>query len=329
MHNRAARGLGQIAACLLIGIVAGAAPAAAQTYPAKPVRIIVPQTPGGASDVLARLAGHRLGERWGQSVVVENRPGAGGAIGTDAVAKAPADGHTLLMSYAGTQAINPSLYATLPYDSVKDFRPVATLAVVPFLLVANPGVAARDLRGFLDLAYRTPGGVTYGSAGNGSVNHLLGEMLKAETGAPLVHVPYRGAAPAITDVLSGQIQSVFASLPSVIQMVRQGSVRALAVTSAARTPALPDLPSVAEQGVAGFDVNPWFGLLAPAGTPDAIVRKINADVDVMLGERAAQDMFREQGAEPYRTTPEAFLALLQADVQRWARVVKASGAKLD
>ena len=331
MHNQAADGLRRIAAALLVGATLGAiaAPAAAQSFPSRSVRIIVPQTPGGASDVLARVAGQKLGERWGQTVVVENRPGAGGVIGTDQVAKAPADGYTLLMSYAGTQAINPSLYATLPFDSVKDFQPVATLAVVPFLLVVNPKVPAQNLTEFLELARRTQGGVTYGSAGNGSVNHLLGEMLKADTGAALVHVPYRGAAPAIADVISGQIQSVFTSMPSVIQHVRQGSVRALAVTSAARTPALPDLPSIAEAGVAGFDVNPWFGLLAPAGTPEAVVRRINADVAAMLGERATQDVFRAQGAEPYQTTPEAFLAQLRADVQRWAEVVKASGAKLD
>jgi tripartite-type tricarboxylate transporter receptor subunit TctC len=319
-------------ACLLgvlgLGLALGL-PAAAQSFPSKPVRIIVPQTPGGASDALARVIAQKLNEKWKQPVVVENKPGAGGNIGTELVAKSPADGYTLLMSYAGTQAINPSLYTSLSYDSVKDFAPAATLATVPFVLIVNKNVPAADLRQFMTLAREKPDQIAYGSAGNGSVNHLLGVMLGTEANLRLMHIPYRGAAPALTDLMSGQIQAVFTSLPSVIGHIREGAVRPLAVTSAKRAGAAPDVPTIAESGVPGFDVNPWFGLLAPARTPPAIVGQINAGVAAALREKETIDKFRDQGAEPLITTPEQFLVLLQADVEKWAKVVKASGAKLD
>jgi tripartite-type tricarboxylate transporter receptor subunit TctC len=323
-HRRA--GLWLALAALGLAI---AQPAMAQSFPSKPVRIVVPQTPGGASDALARIIAQKLNEKWKQPVVVENKPGAGGNIGTELVAKSPADGHTLLMSYAGTQAINPSLYASLPYDSVKDFAPAATLAVVPFVLIVNKNLAATDLRQFLALAREKPDQIAYGSAGNGSVNHLLGVMLGTEANVRLMHIPYRGAAPALTDLMSGQIQAVFTSLPSVIGHIRESTVRPLAVTSAKRAGAAPDVPTIAESGVPGFDVNPWFGLLAPAATPPAVVRQLNADVNAALQEKDTIDRMKDQGAEPLITTPEQFLALLQADVEKWAKVVKASGAKLD
>ena len=303
--------------------------AAAQTFPSKTVRIVVPQTPGGASDALARIIAQRLNDKWKQPVVVENKPGAGGNIGTELVAKSPADGYTLLMSYAGTQAINPSLYASLPYNSVKDFQPVATLATVPFVLIVNKNLAATDMRQFLALAREKPDQIAYGSAGNGSVNHLLGVMVSTDAKVKMMHVPYRGAAPALTDLISGQIQAVFTSLPSVIGHIREGAVRPLAVTSAKRAGAAPDVPTIAESGVPGFDVNPWFGLLAPAATPQAVVRQINADVAATLKEKDTVERFTGQGAEPLITTPEQFLALLQVDVEKWGKVVKASGAKLD
>lgn len=308
---------------------AASLPAAAQSFPSKPVRIVVPQTPGGASDALARVIAQKLNDKWKQPVVVENKAGAGGNIGTELVAKSPADGYTLLMSYAGTQAINPSLYASLPYDSVKDFQPVATLATVPFVLIVNKNLAVTDLKQFLALAREKPDQIAYGSAGNGSVNHLLGVMMSTDAKVKLMHVPYRGAAPALTDLMSGQIQAVFTSLPSVIGHIREGAVRPLAVTSAKRAGAAPDVPTIVESGVPGFDVNPWFGLLAPAGTPPAVVRQINGDVAAALREKDTIERFTGQGAEPLITTPEQFLALLQADVEKWGKVVKASGAKLD
>jgi tripartite-type tricarboxylate transporter receptor subunit TctC len=314
---------------VLAVLLALALPVSAQSFPSKPVKIVVPQTPGGATDVLARAIGQKLSERWAQPVVIDNRGGAGGVIGTDFVAKSPPDGYTLLMSYAGTQAINPSLYRNLPFDSVKDFATVATVAVVPFLLVVNPNVPAKDLREFIALAKAKPDAVTYASSGNGSVNHLLGEMLKTEAGLSMVHVPYKGIAPAITDVLGGRVDAAFTSVPSVIQHVRSGGVRALAVTSLTRAPALPEVPTVAEAALPGFDVNPWWGLLAPAGTPAALVAQLNDDVAEAVRARDVQEIYREQGATPLLMSPAEFSAVLQADVARWAKVVAASGAKLD
>lgn len=310
-------------------LMVGTFPSAAQEYPAKLVRFIVPQAPGGATDVFARAVGQRLGARWGQSVIVENRAGAAGTVGTDMVAKSSADGYTLLVTYAGSQAINQSLYAKLPFDSVKDFQTVATYATTPFFLIVNRAVPTKDLREFIALARRKPDALTYASSGNGSVNHLLGEMLKLDTGIRMLHVPYKGVAQLITDVSSGEVASGFASVPSVLQHVNSGRVRALAVTSAKRIAVAPGVPAIAESGVPHFDVNPWWGALAPAGTDMRIVRKVNADVADILKTAEMQNFFRAQGAETLLTTPEAFLKILVSDVEKWAKVVKASGARLD
>lgn len=313
----------------LVFLLILAIPAGAQEYPAKLVRLIVPQAPGGATDVFARTVGQRLSARWGHPVVVENRAGAAGTVGTDVVAKSPPDGYTLLVTYAGSQAINQSLYPKLPFDSVKDFQTVATLAVTPFFLIVNPSVPAKDLREFVALARKKPGAITYASSGNGSVNHLLGEMLKLESGIRMLHVPYKGVAQLITDVISGQVDAGFASVPSVLQHVGSGRVRAVAVSSAKRISVAATVPTVAESGVPGFDVNPWWGILAPAGTDIRIVRKINADVADVLKTAEMQSFFRAQGAETFLTAPEEFLKILIADVEKWAKVVKASGARLD
>jgi tripartite-type tricarboxylate transporter receptor subunit TctC len=310
-------------------IAALAAPATAQPYPAKLVKLVVPQTPGGATDVFARKIGQALSERWGQPVVIENRAGAGGVVGTDVVAKSPPDGYTLLVTYAGSQAINPSLYSKIPFDSVKDFQTVATIAVTPFILIVRPKLAANNLAEFIALVKEKPGTLTYASSGNGSVNHLLGEMLKAEAGISMLHVPYRGVAPAITDVMGGQVDSAFSSVPSVMQMIRGGNVRALAVSSARRIAVAPEIPTIAESGFPGFDVNPWWGILAPAGIDMAIVRKINSDVAAILQSKEMIDFLATQGGEPLITSPEEFLALLQADVVKWAKVVKGAGVTLD
>ena len=301
----------------------------AQDYPSRAVRFIVPQTPGGATDVFARSVGQRLAERWGRSVIVENRGGASGTLGTDAVAKSPADGYTLLVTYAGSQALNQSLYPKLPFDSIKDFQTVATLAVTPFLLIVNNGVPAKNLQELIALARRKPDSLTYASSGNGSVNHLLGEMLKVDAGIRMLHVPYKGIAPAITDVIAGQIDVAFTSVPSVIQHVTSGRVRALAVSSARRVAIAPDIPTIAESGLRGFDVNPWWGILAPAGIDMRIVRKINADVAEVLKTKEMHDFFKAQGAEALITTSEDFHKMLVSDVEKWARVVKASGARID
>ena len=296
-------------------------------FPVKPVRIIVPQTPGGASDALARIVGQKLSEKWGQPVVIENRPGAGGNIGMDAVAKAPGDGHTLLMSYVGSHAINPSIYSKLPFDPETDFIAVATLANVPFVAAINASVPVTNMKGLVAYASQKP--VSFGSAGNGSVNHLLGEMFNTASGAKMQHVPYKGAAPALTDLISGQIQVVFTSLPSIAQHIRSGTVKGLGVTGSKRAAAFKDIPTISDSGFPGFVINPWFGLFASKGTPVSVVKQINADVKKVLEDKDILEKFSALGAEPFESTPQEFQSMLHADIKTWAAVVKSSGATAD
>ena len=312
---------------LAVAIAMGHSYSHAQTFPTKPVRIVVPQTPGGASDALARIVGQKLSEKWGQAVVIENRAGAGGNIGMDVVAKAPADGYTLLMSYVGSHAINVSIYKKLPFDPEADFAAVATLANVPFVVAANPSLPVNNMRELAAYAAKNP--VSFGSAGNGSVNHLLGEMFASSSGAKMLHVPYKGAAPALTDLIAGQTQLVFTSLPSIAQHIRSGTVKGLAVTGSKRAQAFRDIPTIAESGYPGFVINPWFGLFAPKGTPPAVVKQINADVKKVLEDKDTMDKFAVLGAEPYETTPQEFTSILHADIVKWAAVVKTSGATAD
>ena len=318
-----------IAGASLLGLAAAmlGTPSVAQTFPTKPVRIVVPQTPGGASDALARIVGQKLSEKWGQPVVIENRAGAGGNIGMDAVAKAPADGHTLLMSYVGSHAINVSIYKKLPFDPEADFNAVATLANVPFVAAANAALPVSNMKELAAYAAKNP--VSFGSAGNGSVNHLLGEMFSTLSYAKMLHVPYKGAAPALTDLIAGQTQLVFTSLPSIAQHIRAGTVKGLGVTGAKRAQAFKDIPTIAESGYPGFVINPWFGLFAPKGTPPALIKQINADIKKILEEKDTIDKFAVLGAEPYETTPQEFTAILRADILKWAAVVKSSGASAD
>jgi len=313
------------AAVLGAAVAFCAAGAAHAAYPDHAVKIVVPQAPGGASDALARLIAQKLGEAWGQPVVVENRAGAGGNIGLESVARSTGDGYTLLMSYEGTQAINVSLYKGVTYDPVGDFEPVATVATVPFLLAVNNTVKATDFKAFVAAA-KADGKMTFGSAGNGTVNHLLGEMLNMVTGTKLTHVPYRGAGPALTDLMGGSIDSVFSSAPSIAQQVDAGKVRALAITSAKRSERFPDLPTIAESGYPTFDVNPWFGLFAPKGTPRDVVQKISTDVGRLLEDPAFVASLAAQGATPMKRTPDQFKTILIDDIKKWAVVVKESGA---
>ena len=308
-------------------MLAASVGAAAQDFPSKAVKIIVPQTPGGASDTLARIIGQKLSEKWGQPVVIENRAGAGGNVGTEVVAASAADGYTLLMSYVGTQAINGSLYKSLPFDPDKDFAPVATLATLPFVVVSRPDAPFKTIPELIEAARKER--LTYGSSGNGSVNHLLGEMFNAAAGVKLTHIPYRGAAPAMTDLMGGQINIVFTSLPSVAGSLRSGKLRAIAVSSAKRAASFDTIPTIAEAGFKDFDVTPWFGLLAPAKTPANVVAKINADVNGILKTKEVVDSFAAQGAEPYLTTPDEFTKVLRADIQKWSKVVKDSGARIE
>jgi len=305
------------------------APAAAQDYPSRLVKLLVPQAPGGATDVFARKLGQMLSDRWHQTVIVENKAGAAGVVGTNDVAKAAPDGYTLLVTYAGSQAINPSLYQNLPFDSVGDFQTVATIARTPFYFIANPNLPAKDLREFIVFARAHPDAYTFASSGIGSVNQLLGEMLKTETGIQIRHVPYRGVAAAIADVIAGHVDTAFSSVPSVLGIIRGGQVRALAISSAERISVTPDVPTIAESGLQGFEVNPWWGILAPAHIDMAIVRKISADVGDILRTKEMVDFLATQGAEPMITTPEVFHQMLESDVAKWAQVVKAANVKLN
>jgi len=301
--------------------------AQAQNFPDRPVKILVPQTPGGASDALARIMAQELSKKWGQPVVVENRAGAGGNVGMEVVANSPADGYTLLMSYVGTHAINGALYKKLPFDPEKDFAPVATLATLPFVVVTKSDAPFKTIPELVAAAKR--GQLTYGSAGNGSVNHLLGEMFNSAAGVKLTHVPYRGAAPAMQDLMGGQIHVVFTSLPSVAGHIKQGTLHPIAVTSAKRAASFANIPTVAEAGFRDFDVNPWFGLFAPAKVPAPVIQKINADVNEILKSKEVAEKFSAQGAEPYVTSPQQFANVLKADIAKWGQVVKASGASVD
>jgi tripartite-type tricarboxylate transporter receptor subunit TctC len=318
-----------LAATALFAAFAAVCSAQAQDYPTRLVHLVVPQAAGGGTDTFARAIGQKLSERWGQPVVIENKAGAGGVVGTDFVAKAPADGYTLLVTYEGSQAINQSLYEKLPFDSLKDFYPIATIAVTPFILIVGPKAEAKTLKELISFARANPDKLSYGSAGNGSVNHLLGEMLKTEADIHLVHVPYKGAPSAIADVIGGHIDAAFASVPSVISSVQSNVVRALAVSSAKRIAVAPDIPTVAEAGFPTFDVNPWWGILAPAGLSPAIAQKISADVAGILKTPEMGEVLAKQGATPLITSSDAFRDLLAQDIEKWRKVVKASGATIN
>jgi len=314
-----------IAAALACTLVT--APASASTYPDRAVKLVVPQAPGGASDVLARLIAQGLTQAWGQNVIVENKAGAGGNIGLEAVARSPGDGYTLLLTYEGTQAINASL-RDLQFDPVKDFTPIASVATVPFIMTVNNNIKANTFQEFVALAKAHPG-MTFGSAGSGTVNHLLGEMVNHVAGTQMTHIPYKGAAPALTDLLGGRIDVVFNSVPSIAQQVDAGAVRGLAITSKTRSSRFPNIPTIAESGYPDFDVSPWFAVFGPAGIPSDIVQKINHDVGVLLADPEIRSSFAKQSAEPLQTTPEQLGAMLQADVAKWAVVVEKSGARAD
>jgi tripartite-type tricarboxylate transporter receptor subunit TctC len=314
---------------LAIALPGIAVQAHAQAYPSQPIKIIVPFTAGGTTDILARTIGQKLSEAWRQPVIVENRPGAGGNIGADVVAKAKPDGYTILMGTIGTQSINASLYAKMPYDAAKDFAPVTLVAMVPNVLVVHPAVNARTVGELVALAKAKPGELNFASSSTGGSPHLSGEMFKQMTGANIVHVPYKGSAPAITDLLGGQVSLMFDNLPSALPQVKAGKLRALGVTSARRSQAAPDIPTIAESGVPGYEVDSWFGILAPAATPKEIVSKLNVEIVRILKIPEVRERLLEQGAEPVGDTPEHFAEHIRRETAKWARVVKASGAKAD
>ncbi|MBD9663093.1 tripartite tricarboxylate transporter substrate binding protein [Variovorax sp. VRV01] len=306
-----------------------AVPAAAQPYPSRPVTLVVPQAAGGTNDIVGRLVGQKLGELMNASVVVDNRPGAGGNIGTQLVAKGPKDGYTLLMTISSSQAINPALYKNPGFDPVKDFKPVGLVGAVPNVLLVHPSFPARDFNEFLKLARQKGANYQYASAGNGTLNHLLGEMLNSMAGISMQHVPYKGVAPALNDVLGGQLPIVFASLPSALSHIKAGKLRALAVSGEKRSPVLPDVPAIAE-AVPGYNGTLWIGLFAPAGVPLEVLAMLQDATRKALAAKELRDKLEQQGVEiAAPTTPDQFSKLLQDDLAKWARIVKASGAAVD
>jgi len=306
----------------------GTASASANDYPSKPVTVIVPQAAGGSNDIVGRLIAQKLGETLPGAVVVENRPGAGGNIGTVYVAKAPKDGHTLLMTISSAQAINPAVYKNPGFDPVKDFTPLALVGSVPNVLVVNPAFPAKNLADFLKLVKANPGKYPYASAGNGTLNHLLGEMLNSTAGVKLQHIPYKGVAPAMTDVIGGQVPMAFTSLPSVLQHLKAGRLVAIGVSSPSRSPVLPDVPAIGEQ-VPGYSGTLWVGLFAARGTPPEIEGRLQDAMKKVLAASDTQEKLQAQGVELANATPAQFAALLQEDITRWARIVKESGATID
>jgi tripartite-type tricarboxylate transporter receptor subunit TctC len=315
----------------LIAVAAALLPfaAAAQIYPSKPVRLIVPFAAGGTTDVLARLVGQKLSEALGQQVLIDNRPGANGNLGTELAVKSPADGYTLVMSYDGTMAINPSIYKNIPFDPQKDLAPVASVAQVPLLMVVHPGVAANNLAEFVALAKASPGRINYSSAGHGSSGHLTGELFRARAGIDLVHVNYKGGGQAVQDLLGGQIQMVMTGLATVEGHLKGGKLRALAFTSSKRVPGAPDVPTFAESGYPGLVVFSWYGILAPAGTPQDIVRKLNTDINRILQAPDVRERLTALGTEPTGGTPEQFAETIKADTARWAKVVADANIRID
>jgi tripartite-type tricarboxylate transporter receptor subunit TctC len=300
----------------------------AQPYPSKPVRLIVGLAPGGATDIMARTLVPGLSEELGQPVVVDNRPGAAGTIGAGIVAKSPPDGYTLLSAGPGSLVINPLLGA-VPYDPARDFAPIAVVATAPNVLVVHPAVPAQSVGELIALARSRPGALNYASGGIGSTPHLAAALFAAMAGIRIAHVPYKGTGPAVTDLLGGQVQMAVLGIPTVLPHVRSGKLRPLAVTGKRRSPELPEVPTVDEAGVAGYEVSPWYGLLAPAATPSAIVARLSAEVNAVVRRAEFKQKLAAQGAEPEGSTPEEFAAYLRAEAARWAPVVKASGARAD
>lgn len=310
-------------ACSVVVLSVAIWPALAQTYPSRPVRLIVPFEPGGGTDIVARQISQGLAERLGQSVVVENRGGAGAILGTSAAARAAPDGYTIFLGQIGPLAINPYLYAKLPYDPVKDFEPVTFVGSQPLVLVVNPAVPANTVAEFVALAKARPGQLNFSSAGKGSMGHLAGEYFKSITGAPIVHIPYKSGGPAVSDLVGGQVQLTFNVIPTLMPLIKAGKLRALGVSYA--SPALPDVP-VMEREAPDFNVGSWIGILVPAQTPRAIIARLNTEIRAVLATPAVRRQFDEQGVQLNPGTPEEFAAFIKKEQLRWSGVVKTSGA---
>ena len=314
---------------ILLALMGACVPVHAQTFPARPVRIVVPFPPGGTSDILARSIGQKLSEEWGQPVLTDNRPGAAGNIASENVAKSKPDGYTLYINTVGTHAINPAIYAKLAFDPINDFTPITNLVNLPSVLLVHPSVPVKNVRELIALAKKRPGELQYSSAGSGAQPHLTAEMFKTMAGVNLLHVPYKGAGPQMIGILSGEVALTFATAPSGVPYVKNRQLRALGVTSPNRIPALPDVPTIAEGGVAGYEAVGWNGLLAPAALPAPLLDKICDAVVKIVRLPEINERLIGLGAEPALSTPAEFAALIKSEIVKWAKVVKESGAKLD
>jgi len=322
---------GPVIAFWLTGISVIAAPACAQSqqsYPNKPIRIVVPQSAGASTDLIARLVGQKLAERLGQPVVVDNRPGAGSIVGTELVAKAAPDGYTLLV-VASSLSINPGLHKSLPYDATRDLAPITQLSSFPNMLTVHPSLAVKSVQDLIAFAKSKPGQINYGSSGTGTGTHLSAELFKYMTGVDMVHIPYKGGAPAVTALLGAQVQLNFATIPSVLPHVRAGKLRAIAVTSAKRSSAVPEVPTIAESGVPGYDHNPWNGMLTTAGTPKSIVARLNAEAVRIVHSPEVKAVLLSDGSDPVGNKPDEFGAIISTETARWKKVIQAVGIKAE
>ncbi len=329
MIRQATRLYAAMGVCVAAMALAYATGAHAQAYPAKPIRLIVPFAPGGPNDFLGRLVGQKVTEQLGQTVIVENRGGAGGTVGMDVAAKSPGDGYTLAMAGTSNMAVAPSLYAKLPYDPLRDFSPIINVAHVPYALAVNPTVPAKTVKELTALAARKSGNLSYGSSGTGSVSSLAAELLKAMTKTDLVHVPYKGTAPALTDVVAGQIDMMFADLAVIQPHAAAGKLRVIAVTGAKRLASVPALPTIAESGLSAYDVSPWFGVAGPAGVPRDIVTRLNGVIAAALKSADVLQRLNTLGYEPIGGTADQFAATIQADIARYGKIIRAAGIKAD
>jgi tripartite-type tricarboxylate transporter receptor subunit TctC len=314
---------------IFLAVLALTAPGVAQNYPDRVVRIVNPYPPGGSVDVMARLLAQKLGENLGQQFIVENRSGGGGNTGSDSVAKAEPDGYTLLFTAPGPLTVNQTLYSKLTFDPATDFAPIALFATAPIVLIVNPGVPANNVQELIALARKEPGKINFASAGNGTTNHLSGELFKSMAKVDIVHVPYRGAGPAMNDLIGGHVQMFFDLMPVVLPQVTTGKVRALGIAGAKRASSLPDVPTIAEQGVPGFDASSWYGLVAPAKTPEPVLAKLREEVAKALKTPDMVARIRELGSEPGAAFGKDFGAFMAAETKKWAEVIRASGAKAD
>src|SRR5467141_3616234 len=323
------RSIGCLVGILISALIAVSNPALAQAWPTKPIRIVIAQAPGSATDVISRVVGNQLSEALGQPIVIDARPGAGGVLGTEVAARSAPDGYTLFMANNSTHGSNPAVYAKLPYDAVKDFAPISFVASVPYVLVVDPALPVKTVQEFIALAKARPGKLNYASAGNGSTHHFCGELLKSMTGIDIQHIPYKGSGPGIAGLLGGEVSMMFSNVADIGPQIRAGKVRALAVTVPRRSSMLPDVPTMPEAGLPDFEITSWFGLLAPAGTPAPIVARLNAETLKVLARADVKATLANQGLEVAGSTPEQFAAHIKNEIARFTKIAKTAGIKAE